>query len=183
MRRLTQRGLSASATSDNSGGVGHSVGEAISRPRRDPVRHSVPTRAAALSLINPMLRRCVNCVAAGNSSRFIRDWVEKKVRRHLAHARKRFGWERWSRLWLYETFGLFNSYRMRHGPKVAPSQPNGARSVRHGGGGNLALLGCLGQPARQSSRAHRCQAERWKYRVRSRLAAGTSAIPPSQSRR
>jgi RNA-directed DNA polymerase len=39
----------------------------------------------------------------GNSSEcftYIRDWVEKKVRRHLAHARKRkgFGWERWSEL-------------------------------------------------------------------------------------
>ena len=64
--------------------------------------------------------------AVGNSSEcfaYIRDWVEKKVRRHLAHARKRkgFGWERWSRPWLYDTLGLFNSYRVRHdGPKVAP---------------------------------------------------------------
>ena len=63
----------------------------------------------------------------GNSSEcftYIKDWVEKKVRRHLAHARKRkgFGWERWSRPWLYVTLGLFNSYRARHdGPKVAPA--------------------------------------------------------------
>jgi hypothetical protein len=40
--------------------------------------------------------------AVGHSSEcfsYIKDWVEKKVRRHLAHARKRqgFGWERWSR--------------------------------------------------------------------------------------
>ena len=45
-----------------------------------------------------MLRGWVNYFAVGNSSEcfsYIRDWVEKKVRRHLAHARKRkgFGWE------------------------------------------------------------------------------------------
>jgi RNA-directed DNA polymerase len=79
-----------------------------------------------ISLINPMLRGWINYFAVGNSSEcftYIRDWVEKKVRRHLAHARKRqgFGWERWSRPWLYDSLGLFNSYRVRHnGPKGAP---------------------------------------------------------------
>ena len=54
----------------------------------------------------------------------IKDWVEKKVRRHLAHAQKRrgFGWERWSRPWLYNILKLFNGYRVRRdGPKVAPA--------------------------------------------------------------
>jgi RNA-directed DNA polymerase len=59
-----------------------------------------------------MLRGCVNCFAAGRSSECfgaIKDGVEKKVRRHMAHARKRkgFGWERWSRPWLYDTLKLF----------------------------------------------------------------------------
>jgi RNA-directed DNA polymerase len=50
----------------------------------------------------------VNYFAVGHSSEcfsFIKDWVEKKVRRQLAHAQKRkgFGWERWSRQWLYDT--------------------------------------------------------------------------------
>jgi hypothetical protein len=50
----------------------------------------------------------VNYFAVGHSSEcfsFIKDWVEKKVRRHLAHAQKRkgFGWERWNRRWLYDT--------------------------------------------------------------------------------
>ena len=33
----------------------------------------------------------------------IKDWVEKKVRRHLMQARNRrgFGWTRWNRQWLY----------------------------------------------------------------------------------
>ena len=38
---------------------------------------------------------------------FVKDWVEKKIRRHMLRARKRqgFGWTRWSRDWLYETLG------------------------------------------------------------------------------
>ncbi len=42
---------------------------------------------------------------------FVKDWVEKKIRRHMLRARKRqgFGWTRWSRDWLYETLGLFNA--------------------------------------------------------------------------
>src|ERR1700746_41532 len=89
-------------------------------------RHRSQPIERVISLINPMLRGWVNYFAVGNSSEcftYIRDWVEKKVRRHLAHARKRkgFGWERWSRPWLYVTLGLFNSYRVRHDrPKVAP---------------------------------------------------------------
>ncbi len=54
----------------------------------------------------------------------IKDWVEKKVRHHLAHAQKRrgFGWERWSRPWLYNILKLFHGYRVRRdGPKVAPA--------------------------------------------------------------
>src|SRR5262250_3186295 len=80
-----------------------------------------------VQLINPMLRGWVNYFAVGHSSAcfsFIKDWVEKKVRRHMLRARKRkgFGWTRWSRPWLYETLKLFNSYRVRRpGPKVAPA--------------------------------------------------------------
>ena len=95
------------------------VKEVFRRHRSQPIDR-------VISLINPMLRGWVNYFAVGHSSEcfsYIKDWVEKKVRRHLAHARKRkgFGWERWSRPWLYATLGLFNSYRVRHdGPKVAP---------------------------------------------------------------
>jgi len=70
-----------------------------------------------VELINPILRGWVNYFA-GHSSRcfsFVKDWVEKKVRRHLMRARKRkgFGWKRWSRQWLYGELGLFNGYRVR----------------------------------------------------------------------
>ena len=80
-----------------------------------------------ISLINPVLRGWVNYFAVGHSSEcfgYVKDWVEKKVRRHLAHARKQkgFGWEQWSRQWLYDTLGLFNGYRVTYGrPKVAPA--------------------------------------------------------------
>jgi len=41
--------------------------------------------------------------------------VEKKVRRHLMSARKRksFGWQRWSRRWLYDELVLIKDYRVR----------------------------------------------------------------------
>src|SRR5664279_1954993 len=77
--------------------------------------------------INPILRGWVNYFRIGNSSRcfsMIKDWVEKKVRRHMMHARGRrgFGWKRWSRQWLYARLGLFNDYRVYrwNAPKVAP---------------------------------------------------------------
>jgi RNA-directed DNA polymerase len=71
-----------------------------------------------VELINPMLRGWVNYFAIGNASRcfsFVKDWVEKKMRRHLMRARKLrgFGWKRWSRRWLYDELGLFNQYRVR----------------------------------------------------------------------
>ena len=79
---------------------------------------SQPTRRL-ISAINPVLRGWVTYFAIGHSSRcfsFIRHWVEKKIRRHLARAQQRrgFGWKRWNRQWLYETFGLFRDYRVTY---------------------------------------------------------------------
>jgi RNA-directed DNA polymerase len=70
-----------------------------------------------LDLINPILRGWVRYFAVGDSHRcfgFIKDWVEKKVRRHLRRARNRkgFGWKRWRRRWLYDTLRLFHNYRV-----------------------------------------------------------------------
>jgi RNA-directed DNA polymerase len=86
--------------------------------------------ARVIEKVNPMLRGWVNYFAVGHSARsfsYIRDWVEKKIRRHLARACKRrgFGWKRWSRSWLYETLGLFNDYRVRYIGTQSRSNPIG----------------------------------------------------------
>ena len=91
-------------------------------------RYSSQLVSRVIELINPILRGWVNYFAVGHSSRcfsMVKDWVEKKVRRHLMRARKRrgFGWKRWSSEWLYGTLGLFNEYRvlrMAPGAKVLP---------------------------------------------------------------
>src|SRR2546425_5027934 len=75
--------------------------------------------AEVIARINPILRGWVQYFAAGHSSRcfsYIRDWVEKKIRAHLARARQRhgFGWKRWSREWLYGTLGLFHEYQVAY---------------------------------------------------------------------
>ena len=80
-----------------------------------------------ISKIDPILRGWVTYFAMGQASRsfsFIRNWVEQKIRRHLAKARLRrgFGWKRWNRRWLYDALGLFDDYRVRPLPKAAPTR-------------------------------------------------------------
>lgn len=91
-------------------------------------RHRSQPIGRVISLINPKLRGWVNYFAMGDSGKcfaYIRNWVEKKVRRHLAKAQKRkgFGWKQWSRSWLYDTLKLFNGYRVSTGKaKAAPAR-------------------------------------------------------------
>src|SRR5690349_667781 len=93
-------------------------------------RYTSQSVKRVIELINPILRGWVNYFAVGHSSRyftFVKDWVEKKTRRHLMRARKHkgFGWKRWSRKWLYEELGLFNNYRVRRPellPQAAPAR-------------------------------------------------------------
>jgi RNA-directed DNA polymerase len=96
------------------------IKEVFRRYRSQPV-------ARVIEIINPMLRGWVNYFAIGHSARcfrYIRDWIAKKVRRHMMQARGRngFGWKRWSTQWLYQTLGLFNDYRVRYIlPKARPT--------------------------------------------------------------
>ena len=83
----------------------------LNRSRSRPLRR-------VIDQVNPILRGWVNYFALGNSGRclsFIRTWVEKKIRRLLAKARQRRGFDakRWSSQWLYERLGLFNEYKVR----------------------------------------------------------------------
>jgi len=82
-------------------------------------RHQSQPVDRVIYLINPILRGWVNYFRVGHSSEcfgYIKDWVEKKIRRHLMQARKRrgFGWNRWSRAWFYDTLGLFNDFGVRY---------------------------------------------------------------------
>jgi RNA-directed DNA polymerase len=91
-------------------------------------RHQSQPIDRVIYLITPIVRGWVRYFAIGDASRcfgFIKDWVEKKVRRHVMRARnlRGFGWKRWSRQWLYKELGLFNGYRVqRLRRKALPAQ-------------------------------------------------------------
>jgi RNA-directed DNA polymerase len=96
------------------------------RFRSQPIRR-------VIEVLNPIVRGWVNYFAMGHASRtfrFLQDWVEKKVRRHLMRARnlQGFGWKRWSRRWLYDALGLFNHYQVRYRGLASKALPAGAVS-------------------------------------------------------
>ena len=66
-------------------------------------RYRSPPVDRVVYLINPILRGWVNYFRVGHFSRcfgYVKDWVMKKVRRHLMYAKKRrgFGWNRWEQM-------------------------------------------------------------------------------------
>jgi RNA-directed DNA polymerase len=82
-------------------------------------RHNSQPVDRVIYLINPILRGWVNYFRVGHASGcfgYIKDWVEKKIRRHQRRARHRcgFGWNRWNRDWFYKNLGLYNDYKVRY---------------------------------------------------------------------
>ena len=70
-----------------------------------------------IPIINPILRGWVNYYRHGNSAECfgcVRDYVNKKIRRHLYQARQQrgFGWKRWSYKQLVKYTGVFDDYRI-----------------------------------------------------------------------
>ena len=89
-------------------------------------RHRSQPVEKVIDRINPILRGWVNYFRIGHASRcfsYVRDWVEKKIRRHLMRQRGRrgFGWKRWSRQWLYDGLGLYSQYRVERLPEALPA--------------------------------------------------------------
>ena len=75
--------------------------------------------ARVIAVINPILRGWVNYFRIGNAARcfgFVRQWVERKIRRHMMRARgcRGFGWKRWSKAWIYTVLGVFRDYRVQY---------------------------------------------------------------------
>jgi len=68
---------------------------------------------------NPILRGWLNYFRIGNSSRafgYVRNWVERKLRRHAMKARQRkgYGWKRWSREGIVAKSGIYDDYKIRY---------------------------------------------------------------------
>ena len=85
-------------------------------------RHASQPVERVRGLITPILRGWVRSLAVGDSHRcfgFIKDWVDKKVRRHLMRARNRkgLGWQRGRRR------GLEDALRLCHNDRVSRPQP------------------------------------------------------------
>jgi RNA-directed DNA polymerase len=91
-------------------------------------RHQSQPIDRGIAWITPIVRGWGRYFAIGDASccfGFIKDWVEKKVRRHWMRARnlRGVGWKRWSRQWLYKGLRLCNDYRVRRPRlKALPAQ-------------------------------------------------------------
>ncbi len=81
-------------------------------------RHRSHPLAGLIAEITPILRGWVNYFAMGHATRcfgYVRNWVERKIVRHLRRSRKRrrhVNWSRWMRV-CYGELGLFDDYRVR----------------------------------------------------------------------
>jgi len=82
-------------------------------------KHKSQSTEHLITTANSILRGWTNYFKIGHSThcfRYVKQWVEKKLRRHLSKTRKRkgFGWKRWSKEWIYNTLKLYNNYRVSY---------------------------------------------------------------------
>jgi RNA-directed DNA polymerase len=82
-------------------------------------RHESQPLTRVRDLINPILKGWVQYFKIGNSGKvfgYVKDWLTRKIRRHLMRAKGRhgFGWTLWS------TKGLYAMYKIYSDFKVAP---------------------------------------------------------------
>lgn len=88
-------------------------------------RHKSQPLTRVKELINPILRGWVQYFRIGNSSKvfgYVKDWLTKKIRRHLMRAKGRsgFGWTRWSTKGLYAMSQIYSDFRVSP-RKVSPT--------------------------------------------------------------
>ena len=108
----------------------HKRQELLQKLREVFRRHQSQPVGRLIHEVNLILAGWINYFRVGQSRRHfnhIRDWVEKKVRRHMARAGKRtgFGWTRWSTDKLYRVLGLYSDYNIRRDgavPKAFPAR-------------------------------------------------------------
>jgi RNA-directed DNA polymerase len=88
-------------------------------------RHNSQPLSRVRDLINPILRGWVNYFKIGHSAKtfgYVKDWLTKKIRRHLMRAKGRqgFGWKLWSTKELYSTYKIYDDFKVSI-RKVAPT--------------------------------------------------------------
>jgi RNA-directed DNA polymerase len=93
--------------------------EVITKLKRCFRKHKSQSTEHLITTANSILRGWTNYFKIGHSTRcfsYVKQWVEKKLRRHLSKTRKRkgFGWKRWSKEWIYNTLKLYNNYRVSY---------------------------------------------------------------------
>ena len=88
-------------------------------------RHESQPLSRVRDLINPILRGWVQYFRIGNSSKtfgYIKDWLTKKIRRHLMKAKGKqgFGWKQWSTKDLYAIHKIYSDFKVSP-RKVVPT--------------------------------------------------------------
>jgi RNA-directed DNA polymerase len=51
---------------------------------------------------------------SGKSFNYVKDWLTKKIRRHIMRSKKRggFGWKRWSNKELYGRYKIYSDFHL-----------------------------------------------------------------------